>query len=258
MLEIKIIIVDDEKPARQEIYFLLDKIKNIKIVGVCASGEEALNLAQKEPFDAVFLDIHMPAMNGIDLAIKLQEISNYNALVVFITAYDEYAVSAFEANAIDYILKPFEEERLLKTIQKITKILENKNTIQDIKDSDNENKLFNIGTLIRDKLIAEKGGKVILIDINTIIYISTEDGGTFIKTYDTQYITKYNLTQLEKKLTPMSFFRTHRSFLVNFNHVVEIIPFFNGTYMLLMNDKEHNKIPVSRIQTKKLRQIFDI
>ncbi len=257
-MEIRTIIVDDEKPARQELSFILSKIKSIKIVGTCTSAEEALKLAQKEQFDVAFLDIHMPGMNGIDLAFKLQEISEHTTLIVFVTAYDEYAVSAFETNAIDYILKPFDEERLQKTLQKITRLFENKHSVHENKNESGESELFNLSNIIKDKLVAEKSGKVVLIDMNSIIYISTEEGMTYIKTQDAQYLTRYNLTQLEKRLTPLSFFRTHRSFLVNFNHVVEIIPFFNGTYMLLMNDKEHTKIPVSRIQTKKLRQIFDI
>ncbi|MBI5206571.1 MAG: response regulator transcription factor [Candidatus Firestonebacteria bacterium] len=223
-MEIRTIIVDDEKPACEELQFLLGKVKSIKVVGVCSSANEAIKIGQKENFDVVFLDIHMPGMNGIDLALRMQEISDHKALVVFVTAYDEYAVSAFENNAIDYILKPFNEERLQKTINKITRIFENDNISHDSKNSE-ENAIFNLSNIIKDKLIAEKSGKVILIDINTIVYISTENGGTYIKTQDTQYLTRYNLTQLEKKLTPLSFFRTHRSYLVNFNHVTEIIPF---------------------------------
>ncbi|MBI5417278.1 response regulator transcription factor [Candidatus Poribacteria bacterium] len=257
-MEIKTIIVDDEKPAREELSFILEKIKPIKIIGTCSNSQETLKLAKKEKFDVIFLDIHMPGMNGIDLALELQEMSEHKTLIVFVTAYDEYAVKAFETNAIDYILKPFDEERLQKTVQKITKLIENKHSHDDYNEGIEETSLFNISNIIKDKLVAEKSGKVILIDINTIIFISSEDGGTYIKTFDTQYLTRYNLTQLEKKLTPLSFFRTHRSFLVNFKHVLEIIPFFNGTYMLLMNDKEHTKIPVSRIQTKKLRQIIDM
>ena len=257
MEQLRALVVDDETPSREEIGYLL-KQAGVDVVASYSSGKEFLGDMKNRDFNVIFLDIQMPDMTGLEVAVKLQSEPDFNVPVVFATAYDEYALKAFEANAMDYILKPISEERLQKTLKNVKRLL--KGSMASGKSSHKiEDKDTNaLNRITKNLLVAEKNGRVVLVDISSIIYISTEYTGTYIITYKDKLFTHMTLKELENRLSPFSFFRTHRSYLVNFNYVSELVSSLSGTYTLRLKDKDHTEIPVSRIQTRKLKKIFNI
>ncbi|MBU7007979.1 LytR/AlgR family response regulator transcription factor [Phosphitispora fastidiosa] len=263
-MKLKALIVDDEYPARKELRFLLNKFDNIEVVGEATNAQEALTLIKALDYSILFLDIEMPGMNGLEVGAKVQEMPS-PPHVVFVTAYDEYAVRAFEVNAVDYILKPFDEKRLTQTINKIVKINQQQ-AVHNTDDSAEEQPVFSQEGAAKagqkpqhikiDRIPAEKQGKTILVNESDIIYAFTEQDYVYIKTFSDKLFTRFTLKELESRLNPSIFFRTHRCYLANLHKVKEIIPFFNGTYTLIVEDNEKSEVPVSRAQAKKLRKIL--
>lgn len=249
-MKLKALIVDDEYPARQELRYVLSKIDNVEVVGEATNAEEALTLIKALDYSILFLDIAMPGMNGLELGAAIQELPQ-QPHVIYVTAYDEYAVKAFDVNAVDYILKPIDEKRLRRAINKVLKLT---------KESYEKGALAGGeagGPTIRiDRLPAEKAGKTILVNESDIVYIFTEGDAVYLKTFGERYLAHFTLKELEARLNPNVFFRTHRCFIVNLHKVKEIIPFFNGTYSLVVEDKERSEVPLSRAQAKKLRRIL--
>ena len=265
-MKLKALIVDDEYPARKELRFLLNKFDNIEVVGEATNAQEALTLIKALDYSILFLDIEMPGMNGLEVGARVQEMPN-PPHVVFVTAYDEYAVRAFEVNAVDYILKPFDEKRLTQTINKIVKInQQQQQQANSSDDSGGEQTAVNQDSGAKsgqkpqyikiDRIPAEKQGKTILVNESDVIYAFTEQDYVYIKTYGDKLFTRFTLKELESRLNPSIFFRTHRCYLANLHKVKEIIPFFNGTYTLIVEDNEKSEVPVSRAQAKKLRKIL--
>ncbi len=245
-MKLKALIVDDEYPARKELRYMLEQFDNIEVVGEAANAREALKLVSALDYSIIFLDIEMPGMNGLELSILLKEHPK-RPYVIFVTAYEEYAVKAFEVNAIDYILKPFDAKRFYQSMQKLFTLVEkNKQSKQA------PNKIIpNLG-----RLPVERDDKTLLIPEEDIIFAFTENENVYLKTTNEKLLSKYTLKELENKLSDQSFFRTHRRFIVNLTKVEEIIPFFNGTYNLIVNDDERNEVPVSRNQAKKLKRFL--
>ncbi|SFG00247.1 two component transcriptional regulator, LytTR family [Desulfotomaculum arcticum] len=257
-MKLKALIVDDEYPARQELRFLLNNFDNIEIVGEAANAQEALALIKALDYQILFLDISMPGMTGLELGAAIQGLPQ-QPHVIFVTAYDEYAVQAFEVNAVDYLLKPVEPGRLKKAIDKVVKANhENSGTNTDKAGNDTDKAKAKIDpSKIRiDRIPAEKQGKTVLVAESDIFYAFTEQDYIYIKTFTDKLLTRFTLKELEARLNPQVFFRTHRCYLVNLHKVREIVPFFNGTYNLVVEDKENSEVPVSRAQAKKLRKIL--
>jgi two-component system response regulator LytT len=267
-MKLKALIIDDEYPARKELRFLLNKFDNVEVVGEATNAQEALTFIKALDFSVLFLDIEMPGMNGLEIGAKVQEMDN-PPHVVFVTAYDEYAVRAFEVNAVDYILKPFDEIRLTQTINKIVKITQQQQqqltgTTPAYSPAEANGSLSDSMTVpdtkpqqIKiDRIPAEKQGKTILVNESDIIFAFTELDYVYIKTAVDKLFTRFTLKDLESRLNPSIFFRTHRCYLVNLHKVKEIIPFFNGTYTLILEDNDKSEVPVSRAQAKKLRKIL--
>ncbi len=272
-MKLKALIVDDEYPARKELRYHLNAFDNIEVVGEATNAQEALTLIQALDYSILFIDIEMPGMNGLEVGAKVQEMPN-PPHVVFVTAYDEYAVRAFEVNAVDYILKPFDEKRLTQTIRKIEKINQqqkqqskieaeqtagDENSKQDQSQAASEGEQNGTATKSQikiDRIPAEKQGKTILVNESDIIYAFTEQDYVYIKTFTDKLFTRFTLKELESRLNSSMFFRTHRCYLVNLHKVKEIIPFFNGTYTLIVEDNDKSEVPVSRAQAKKLRKIL--
>ncbi len=258
-MAIKVFIVDDESLARDELIYLLQSIGEIEVVGEANNGEQALEkIAEINP-EVIFLDIQMPDMDGLTLAKKLHEAKN-KAIIVFATAYDQHAVKAFEVNAIDYLLKPFDQERVERTVQRIKERLKQNNPVH-------ENISQLIDQVIKEKQISTKGVSklavqgedgVILLNPNEIVYAFRESRDVVIKTMDKTYPSRYTLQVLEEKLASYPFFRTHRSYLVNLHFIQEMVPWFNGAYNLILNDKQGSKVPVSRQYVKELRDILEL
>ncbi|MDD2554666.1 MAG: LytTR family transcriptional regulator DNA-binding domain-containing protein [Desulfotomaculaceae bacterium] len=265
-MKLKALIIDDEYPARQELRYALSEFDSIEIVGEAANAQEALTLIKALDYQVLFLDISMPGMSGLELSAAIQDLPN-RPYVIFVTAFDEFALSAFEVNAIDYILKPVEPKRLKKAIDKVLKItrevmvdaaapagtMREERVLQEseIKTIQPENLQLKI-----DRVPAEKQGKTILVGGSDIFYAFTEQDNVYIKTAADKLYTRFTLKELEARLNPQIFFRTHRCYLVNLHKVKEIVPFFNGTYNLVVEDKERSEVPVSRAQAKKLRKIL--
>ncbi len=262
-MKLKALIVDDEYPARQELRYALESFKNIEIVGEAANAQEALALIKALDYQVLFLDISMPGMTGLELGAAIQELPK-RPYIIFVTAYDEYAISAFDVNAVDYILKPFEQERLKKAINKVVTITRDTTPIS-VTPADGVNGQAEHGNgaapeekipIKIDRIPAEIQGKTMLVSESDIFYAFTEQDNVYIKTFTDKLLTRFTLKELESRLDSRVFFRTHRCYLANLHKVKEIVPFFNGTYNLIVEDKERSEVPVSRAQAKKLRKIL--
>ncbi|MED1104318.1 LytTR family DNA-binding domain-containing protein [Bacillus paramycoides] len=240
---LKVLVVDDEMLARDELKYLLERTKEVEIVGEADCVEDALEELMKNKPDIVFLDIQLSDDNGFEIANILKKMKNPPS-IVFATAYDQYALQAFEVDALDYILKPFDEERIVQTLKKYKKQKQTKiETKQDV-------------TTEMHKLALPIEESIVLVNIEDIIYVGLVDGKVTVKTMKETYVTHDTLVILEKKLSQTIFMRVHRSFIANINHISEIQPWFNSTYNLIM--KEGSKVPVSRTYAKELKRLLRI
>ncbi|KMY52079.1 LytR/AlgR family response regulator transcription factor [Peribacillus loiseleuriae] len=242
---LKAYIVDDEPLARDELKYLLIQSKQVKILGESDCLEDAVvDISRLKP-DLVFLDIELAEDNGLQLAKHLLTLDPIPA-IVFATAYDEYALQAFELNALDYLLKPFDENRIQKTLEKIQqmqRIGEEESTIHPSLKKDHTGKM---AVLVDERII--------LLTCDDILYLESFEGKSIIKMMEHTYKVSEALVVLEKKLNRGQFIRVHRSFIVNMDHIIEIEPWFNSTYHLIMKDR--SKVPVSRTYVKELKQIL--
>jgi len=240
----KTLIVDDEPLALQRLERLLvESHPEIEIVAQAADGDEALNILTKQDIDLVFLDIQMPGMTGLELLEKLED----PPLIIFTTAYDQYALKAFEENAIDYLLKPIEHERLAKAIRKLNRLsASGQSRLQDtIKKV-----LQNLNQPQRQQFPVKIGDRVIFVDYQDIYFFKSEDKVVLIKTFDKEYICDDTLNTLEQRLPKELFLRAHRSIIVNLNQVKEARRWFAGKFRLVMKDKKQSELPLSRTQKK--------
>ncbi len=250
-MNLRALIVDDEYLARQELRFLLEQFSNIEIVGEAASAAEALKLVSALEYDVLFLDINLPGINGVELAGKLQQLPK-RPDVIFTTAYENFALEAFAVNAVDYVLKPISKARLKQAIDKLRHKAAEKSASMPSKPSQPAEK----DSMDISRIIAESRDRMVLVDVDKIYFAFVKRDLVFIKTYDEEMLTRFTLKELESKLNGKNFFRAHRSYIVNIQKVKEILPFFNGTSILVMEDKDKSEVPVSRNQSKKLRKLL--
>jgi len=248
-MTVRTFIIDDEAPARRELRYLLEQLEGAEVVGEAANGSSALKGIRETRPQLVFLDIQMPGMTGLELAQFLFELP-YKPLLVFATAFDEYALEAFEVDAIDYLRKPFTQERVAKAFAKAAKALS-----QPARPVSAETR--EVVDPCR-KIPLYKGESIIPTAPDRIIFFRAEEGEVFVQALDGRYRSRCTLNELEKKLNASGFVRPHRSFLVNINHVREVIPWFNGSYKLIMDDRERTEVPVSRYNVKDLKRHFDL
>ncbi|TWH60431.1 LytTR family two component transcriptional regulator [Desulfitobacterium sp. LBE] len=244
---IHVLVVDDEAPARDELIFLLERVPGVVIDDTADNGQEALRKILKLRPQVVFLDIQMPDMTGLAVCRELLTMLKPSELpiIIFATAYDQHALEAFQVNAVDYILKPFDEERLQMTMEKIRRLLSRP-------AADSLNRILALLEKPRDaKIPVELNERILLLNPQEIIFCSITARHVMIMTCSEEYKTNYNLCELEDKL---GFLRTHKSYLVNPDKVREVIPWFNGTYNLLMADDKASSVPVSRTYLKEVRQ----
>ena len=258
-LAINTIIVDDEKPARDELAYLLKGFPEIHLVAQGKNGLEAVALIREHDPDLVFLDVQMPGLNGFGVIKKLVDKKLKVPQVVFATAYDIYAVNAFDVNAVDYVLKPFDKARIAKAISRAKKLIEAKSSpVERL-----ENFLGQMGSGKgaaagpQPKLLMKSQQRLLLVDARDMVYASIEDGTITIVTREMEGLAKYRtIEELQAALDPDIFWRAHRSYLVNINHVKEVVPWFKSSFLLKMDDKKQSEIPVSRAQTKRLRELL--
>ncbi|WP_425061103.1 Transcriptional regulatory protein YpdB [Sporomusa carbonis] len=248
---IRVIIVDDEEPARSELRYLLEHFAEVEIVGEFSSGEEAVSAVISFNPHLVFIDIEMPGLNGIQTAEKIS--STHSApLLVFATAHEEFAVKAFDLNAVDYLLKPFSFKRVTKCIEKVRNLLASAMPANPKKRDTELSQTYNL-----QKLAIEHNGKVTVIDTRDIVAAYCTEGQLSIHTPGKCYYSNMPLQDLQSRLDERLFFRTHRAYLVNIEKIREIIPWFNGTYNLIL-DGLTVEVPVSRQQVPKLKKIFGL
>ncbi|WLR48225.1 LytTR family DNA-binding domain-containing protein [Halobacillus litoralis] len=239
--KITVIIVDDERFSREELNFLLKPYESIEVVGEAGSGDEAVMQTLKLQPDVLFLDVEMPKMDGMAVAKAVQELKKVPE-IVFATAYPDFAVEAFRQKAIDYLLKPFDEEQLSETVERIEK----KMKPIDVKPSNSPT-----------KLAVEVEETIEYLDPSEIMYVHREDRITKIVGKKKVYETKDALKDVEKRLQGFSFFRIHKSYLVNLDYVHRLTPWFNGAYQLELQQTEE-KLSVSRNYVKDLRKKLEL
>lgn len=251
LCRIKVMIVDDEEPARSELRYLLERFQDVEVIGEFKSGEEASKAVQTLRPHLIFIDIEMPGLTGIQTAERINA-SSVLPLLVFATAHEEFAIKAFELNAVDYLLKPFSAKRVAKCIEKVRTLLIEAVPATPGKRSSESNQLH-----ILQKLAIEHNGKAYVIDTKDIIAAYCTEGQLAIHTADKSYYSNMPLQDLQSRLDKRLFFRTHRAYLVNIEKIREIIPWFNGTYNLILEGFE-GEVPVSRQQVSKLKKLFGL
>ncbi|MFA9375804.1 MAG: LytR/AlgR family response regulator transcription factor [Lachnotalea sp.] len=244
----KIGIVDDERPARSELIYLLQLKINDAIFFEANSCHKALELLQLEKLDVIFVDIQLGDMNGTTLASLILE-KQPDIIIVFATAYEEYAVKAFELGAIDYLLKPYSIERIDKCIRKVEQI-------RSLKNKKDINPISNIAN--KEKMILSLGECIKVIDICSIIYIQSFNRGCSIYTSELEFYQNQTLNFYDEKLKLFSFFRVHKSFLVNLRFIKELIPSYNNGYAIRLDYVKDLIIPIGRHQYRELRDYFEI
>jgi len=256
-MSLSAVIVDDEQLARDELAFLLKNVGDVDVVAQGKNGVEAVNLIREHNPDLVFLDVQMPGLDGFGVIKKLLDRKVPLPKIVFATAFDQYAVKAFEVNAVDYLLKPFDKKRVAQSVQRARSKVE-VGTSTD-----------KIDTLVRmlesqkpqpAKILLKAAGRLFLVNQKDICFASIEDGIITVVTSGPNGMEGQSncrtLEELLDSLDPNLFWRAHRSFLVNINRIKEVVPWFKSSYQLRMDDKKQSEIPVSRAQTKRLRELF--
>jgi two-component system response regulator LytT len=260
-MPINTIIVDDEKPAREELAFLLKAFPEISLIGQGKNGLEAVNLIKEHNPDLVFLDVQMPGLDGFGVLQKLVERKLKVPHVVFATAFDHYAVQAFDVNAVDYVLKPFDKARLSKAITKAKREIEaHTSPTERLEQLVSQLSAPKPATPPPpSKILIRSQQRMLLVDAEDLIFASIEGGLISVTAKDLEGSSNYRtLEELHATLDSDSFWRPHRSYLVNIHHIREVVPWFKSSFMLKMNDKKSSEIPVSRQQTKRLRELFKL
>ncbi|HEY1799717.1 MAG TPA: LytTR family DNA-binding domain-containing protein [Terriglobales bacterium] len=258
-MSLSAVIVDDEQLARDELAFLLKNVGDVDVVAQGKNGVEGVNLIREHNPDLVFLDVQMPGLDGFGVIKKLLDKKLPLPKIVFATAFDQYAVKAFEVNAVDYLLKPFDRQRVAQSIQKARAKMEAKDGSSD--------KLENLVRLLESqkptsKILLKAAGRLFLVSQKDICFASIEDGIISVITSGASGMEGQSncrtLEELLDSLDPNLFWRAHRSYLVNINRIKEVVPWFKSSYQLRMDDKKQTEIPVSRAQTKRLRELFGL
>ena len=283
-MSISALIIDDEQLARDELRYLLDQVGGVDVVAQGSNGIEAVDLIEEHHPDLVFLDVQMPGLDGFAVIQRLMERNRQRTSkgqdaeplpqIVFATAYDQYAVRAFDVNAVDYLLKPFDRIRVQQAVDRVrSRIAVDASNVAGASptpDSPIESQLDALLRLLNRpqgasrtpqpaKLIVQAQSRLLLIDQAEICYAAIDEGVIRIVTQNFEGQSKCRtLEELLELLDPALFWRAHRGFVVNINHIREVVPWFKSSYQLRMNDKKQTEIPVSRAQTRRLRELFNL
>jgi two-component system response regulator LytT len=253
------LIVDDEQLARDELAYLLKNIGDVEVVAQGKNGLEAVTLIREHNPDLVFLDVQMPGLDGFGVIKKLLDKKITLPKIVFSTAFDQYAVRAFEVNAVDYLLKPFDRKRVAQSVERARSIA-GANSPADKLDA--LVRMLESQKPQTSKILLKAAGRLFLVNQKDICFASIEDGIITVVTSGANGMEGQSncrtLEELLDSLDPDLFWRAHRSFLVNINRIKEVVPWFKSSYQLRMDDKKQTEIPVSRAQTKRLRELFGL
>ncbi|MGI8771593.1 MAG: LytR/AlgR family response regulator transcription factor [Acidobacteriaceae bacterium] len=291
-MAITALIIDDERLAREELQFLLETGGEVEVLGQGRNGIEAVELIRTLEPDVVFLDVQMPGLDGFAVIRKLLEKSDRESLpqIVFATAFDRYAVRAFDVNAIDYLLKPFDQTRVLQAVARVRERLQEAQSESPSNGGDTpghapmsshaqmpshtqmpshaqmaallrlmEQQQHGAPRVSSSKIVLQAGSRLLLVDQKDICFAAIDEGVISVATPAIEGHSKCRtLEELLELLDPQIFWRAHRSFVVNINHIKEVVPWFKSSYQLRMNDRKATEIPVSRAQTRRLRELFKL
>jgi two-component system response regulator LytT len=250
---ISAILVDDEKLASEELAYQLKEFPDVEIIATASNGLEALKLIQDLEPDLVFLDVQMPGLDGMGVIRKLRELDIPLPYFVMATAYDQYAVEAFRWEALDYVLKPVDKERLTVAIDRARKAVNERNK------SAPPEPVSPKPALQRSKLLVRSNQRNFIVDAQDVVYATIDDGLITVVASNLEGQSNYRtIEELQSNLDPDTFWRVHRSYLVNIHRIKEVIPWFKSSFQLRMDDKKQTEIPVSRVQTKRLRALLKL
>ncbi len=251
-MTIRALVVDDEQLACEELAYLLREFPEVEVVATGANGLEALKLIEEHEPDLVFLDVQMPGLDGMGVIRQVREKKLPLPHFVLATAYDQYAVEAFRLEATDYLLKPVNKERLAETMERVRRAFQDRHRAAHVVPPQPVRPH-------RTKLLVKSGSRNFIVDAQDVIYATINNGLITIVTTALEGYSNYRtIEELQASLDPETFWRVHRSYLVNINHIKEVIPWFKSSYQLRMNDKRQTEIPVSRVQTKRLRALLKL
>ena len=273
MPPLRALVVDDEQPARDELCFLLRQDGDVEIIGQAADGVAALRLAGELQPDVIFLDVQMPGLTGFEVARRLLE-AKVPSQLVFVTAFDQYAIDAFSVNAVDYLLKPVDPGRLEMAVERARQRMSRAADSTEgtavagapsLAGAVSDDQIEKIVRLVserqsrREQIAVKVDERFLLVRAEEIIYASTTEEGISVVTAQYAGASNYRtLDELHARLDPGVFWRVHRSHLVNINKIKEIVPWFSRNYILRMKDAKATEIPVSRTQTKRLREYLKL
>jgi two-component system LytT family response regulator/two-component system response regulator LytT len=253
---LRAVLVDDEQLARDELGYLLGEVGGIEVIGQAGNGVEALTAIEGLRPDVVFLDVQMPGLTGFEVARRMLD-TRAAAHIIFVTAYDQHAIEAFEVNAVDYLLKPVDPVRLEAAVERARRRVASDRPLND--------QLEKIVQLVterqsrRERLAIKVGERFLLVQAEEIVYASLADDSITVVTGQHAGTSNYrSLDELQARLDPSVFWRVHRSHLVNINKIKEIVPWFSRNYILRMKDDKSTEIPVSRTQTRRLREYLKL
>jgi two-component system response regulator LytT len=257
----RVVVVDDEQLAREELCFQLEQLGTEEVVAQAGNGLEAIAAVERHEPDLVFLDIQMPGLTGFEVARRLLQRDDESPALIFVTAFDQHAIEAFEVNAVDYLLKPVDASRLEQALQRARRRLSSERAGRaPLNDQlDRIVKMMSGRQIRRDQVAVKVGERFLLVQAEDIIYASLADESINIVTGHVAGSSNYRtLDDLQARLDPDVFWRVHRSHLVNINKIKEIVPWFSRNYILRMKDAKGTEIPVSRSQTKRLREYLKL
>ena len=264
------LIIDDEPLARQELQYLLERVGGVEVLALGTNGIEAVELIRTHKPDVVFLDVQMPGLDGFAVLKKLLDRKVPMPQVVFATAFNQYAVRAFEVNAIDYLLKPFDRKRVMQTIEKaqarvkvpgemVSPSQETGAKLDALLKLVGEQSQAQTPKPTTGKVVVRAQSRLLLVDQKEICFASIEEGTISVVTSTVERASNCRtLEELMDQLDPEAFWREHRSFVVNIQHIREVVPWFKSSYQLRLVDPKMTEIPVSRSQTKRLRELFNL
>lgn len=241
------IIVDDEKLARDLLMEFLEPYPEIEVLAECSKGTEAVEKIEELKPNLIFLDVQMPGMDGFDVLEALE----HKPYVIFTTAYDQYAIKAFDNNAIDYLLKPLDEDRFNRAVERAADRIKSEDSnfdelIESLRTTEGEGKKYST------HLFVQKSEKLLNIDINDILHLEASGDYTILTTKTDQFLSSSGIGKLEGKLDPEKFIRIHRSTIINLNYLKEIEKHFNGGLIVKMDNSK--SFPVSRTYAKQIRK----
>ena len=263
MMPLRVLVVDDEQLAREELCFLLGQLGGIEIAGQARDGVEALRMCADLRPDLLFLDIQMPGLTGFEVARRLIEAETLPSLV-FVTAFDQHAIEAFSVNAVDYLLKPVDLDRLEQAVERVRRRVASEHPAKPplpLSPADLERVIEAVQARQdrREQLAIRAGERFVLVRADEIVHVSLVDETIVVVTNTVSGTSNYRtLDELQARLDPAIFWRVHRSHLVNITNIKEIVPWFSRNYILRMKDPKATEIPVSRSQTKRLREYLQI